>query len=226
MEPIDKEDMFSAVAVGCSAGGVAAMRRILSELPINFPIPVLVAQHRASTSDDLLPVVLGYSTDLTVKSAEEGEMPKSGVVYLAPPGRHLHIGSSGQLHVSLTERIRHVRPSADLLFETAAAFYESKLLAVVLTGLGNDGTRGIRAARKAGGFAIAQDATTSEHYDMPLSAAEVGRADMVLPLFRIAFALTALVMGREAAVACHPDPGPVGRELRTLHQKRHRTQLG
>jgi two-component system chemotaxis response regulator CheB len=89
-----------------------------------------------------------------------------------------------------------------------------RAVGVVLTGMGDDGVRGVRILRRAGGFVIAQDERTSEHFDMPLAAAEIGRVDVVLPLFRIAFALTALVMGREAAVALHPDPGPVGRELR------------
>lgn len=85
---------------------------------------------------------------------------------------------------------------------------------MVLTGTGCDGARGARAVRRAGGFVIAQDEATAEHPDMPRAAVEAAAADLVLPLCRVAFALTALVMGVDAAVARHPPPGPVGRRLR------------
>jgi two-component system chemotaxis response regulator CheB len=209
-------DGYGVVALAASAGGLKALSAVLSELPSDFPAPVLVTQHRSAELPDLLPIVLGRATALRVKTATEGEVPRPGVVYTAPPGRHLHVGTWGQLHVWRTERIRYVRPSADLLFETVAARHGGRCIAVVLTELGDDGARGVRVLRGAGGFVIAQDEGTAEHFEMPLAAAEVGRVDLVLPLFRIAFALTALVMGREVAVARHPDPGPVGRGLRAV----------
>jgi two-component system chemotaxis response regulator CheB len=89
-------------------------------------------------------------------------------------------------------------------------------VAVVLTGMGEDGARGVRAIRRRGGFVLAQDESSAEHFDMPRAAIETGRVDLVLPLCRMGFALTALVMGREEAVARHPDPGPVGRALRSV----------
>jgi two-component system chemotaxis response regulator CheB len=211
-QPVD-DGGYDVVALAASAGGLKALSSVLGRLPEDFPAPVLVVQHRSGDLPDLLPVILGQATALRVKTAEEGEVPRAGVVYTAPPGRHIRVGTSGQMHVRLSERIRFVRPSADLLFETLAARHGPRSVGVVLTGMGDDGARGVRILRRAGGFVIAQDESTSEHFDMPLAAAEIGRVDVVLPLFRIPFALTALVMGRAAAMAWHGNPGPVGREL-------------
>ena len=82
--------------------------------------------------------------------------------------------------------------------------------------MGNDGALGIRSIRHRGGFVIAQDETSAAYFDMPRAAIETGWVDLVLPSCRMAFALTALVMGLEMAVALHPDPGPVGRALRKM----------
>jgi two-component system chemotaxis response regulator CheB len=210
---------FDVVALAASAGGLRALQRILGDLPSGFPAAVLVAQHRAADFPDLLPGILGDRTGLPVRSAQQGEAPRGGVVHLAPPGRHLVVRPDGTFCTSRTERVRFVRPSADLLFESVAARYGDRAVAVVLTGMGEDGARGVRSIRRRGGFVIAQDESSSEHFDMPRAAIETARVDLVLPLCRIAFALTALVMGPQAAVVLHPDLGPVGRGLRAVGRR-------
>jgi two-component system chemotaxis response regulator CheB len=203
------------MALAASAGGLKALRRILAELPAVFPAAVLVAQHRAADFPDQLHEVLGYHVGLPVRPAEQGDSPRPGVVYVAPAGRHLVVRPDGTFCTSRTERVRFVRPSADLLFESVAAGYGDRAVAVVLTGMGNDGARGVRAVRRSGGFVIAQDESSAEHPEMPRAAVETAGVDLVLPLGRIGFALTALAMGAEAAMALLPDPGLVGRELRS-----------
>jgi two-component system chemotaxis response regulator CheB len=205
---------FGVVALAASAGGLEALMEILNGLPVDFPASVLVAQHRSAALPDLLAHVLGRRTPLRVKTAEEGEVPKPGVVYTSPAGRHLELGTFGQLHVWRAVRVRFVRPSADLLFESLARTHGGRAVAVVLTGMGDDGARGVRAVRRAGGFVIAQDEDTAPYPDMPLAAVATAAVDLVLPLCRVAFALTALVMGAEAAIARHPAPPLVGRQLR------------
>jgi two-component system chemotaxis response regulator CheB len=202
------------VALAASAGGLKALMEILGGLPADFPAPVLIAQHRSAEMPDLLPALLGHRTRLRVKRAEEGEVPKPGVVYTAPAGRHLEVGTSGQLQVWRANRVRFVRPSADLLFESLARTHGGRSVAVVLTGMGDDGARGVRAIRRAAGFVIAQDEDTAEHPEMPRAATATAAVDLVLPLYRVAFALTALVMGAEDAVARHKTPPLVGRQLR------------
>lgn len=210
----DATAFFDVVALAASAGGLRALQRILGDLPPGFPAPILVAQHRSADLPDLLPDVLASRTRLRVKRAEQDEPPRPATVYVPPAGRHLVVQPNGTLCVSRTQRVRFVRPSADLLFESVAGRYGARAVAVVLSGRGEDGARGVRPIRELGGFVIAQDESSAEHFSMPRAAIETARVDLVLPLGRIAFALTVLVMGQEAALALHPDPGPVGRGLR------------
>lgn len=212
-QPVDDKG-YDVVALAASAGGIKALTHLLGGLPPDFPAPVLVAQHRSPDYSGLLCEILAGRCRLRVEPAEDGERPLPGCVHVAPSGAHLQVGHDLRLRVWRGPRIRYVRPSADLLFESLAAACGARAVAVVLTGTGADGVRGVRALRREGGYVIAQDERTAAYFDMPRAAAEIGRVDVVLPLFRMAFALTALVMGREAALARHPDPGPVGRELR------------
>lgn len=97
---------YDVVALAASAGGIRALSRVLAELPADFPAPILVALHRAATLPDLLPAVLGRAARLRVKAALAGEVPRPGVAYTAPPGRHLEVGRYGQLVVSRAGRRR------------------------------------------------------------------------------------------------------------------------
>lgn len=188
-----------------------ALASVLSGLPAGFPAIVLVAQHRAADFPDTFADFLAHRTHLKTKLAEQDETPRPGTIYVAPAGRHLVLGKQGALSVRRSERVRFVRPSADLLFQSAATRYRSRALGVILTGSGGDGAAGIRAIRRRAGFTIAQDESSSAFFDMPEAAIGTGHVDVVLPLRRIAFAITLLVMGQEAAIALHPPVGPVGR---------------
>jgi len=134
-----------------------------------------------------------------VKEAQEGEGLRPGVVYLAPPDRHLLVNANGTLTLTQTELVHFVRPSADWLFESLAASFKERAVAVVLSGSGSDGALGLRAIRKMGGRIIAQDAATSEFSGMPEAAIRTGFVDLVLPLDQIAPALVAWVGARGVA---------------------------
>jgi two-component system chemotaxis response regulator CheB len=209
-------EAFEVVALAASAGGVKALQRLIAELPAAFPAPLLVVQHRSGDFPDRLHEVLGYRARLPVVRAEAGERPRAGTVHVAPAGRHLVMQPDGTFCTHHSRRVRFVRPSADLLFGSVAAHYGDRAIAVVLTGMGEDGARGVRAVGERGGFVIAQDETSAEYSEMPEAAIRTARVDLVLPLCRIAFALTALVMGAQAAVVLHPEVGPVGRGLRAV----------
>jgi Chemotaxis response regulator containing a CheY-like receiver domain and a methylesterase domain len=116
-------------------------------------------------------------------------------VYVAPPDRHLLVNDDGTLSLSRTELVNFLRPSADLLFESVAASFKDRAIAVVLTGTGSDGSKGLHAIKKMGGTIISQDEGTSEFFGMPAAAIRTGLVDFVLPLNQIAAALTTLVRG-------------------------------
>jgi two-component system chemotaxis response regulator CheB len=188
-EPDFEVVAFDVVGVAASAGGLRALSTLVSCLPAEFPAPVVVVQHLDPRHPSLMAAILGRATRLMVKEAQEGEGLRAGVVYLAPPDRHLLVNANATLSLSRTELVHFVRPSADLLFESLAASFKDRALAVVLTGSGTDGALGLHAIKKMGGRVIAQDEQTSEFFGMPDAAIRTGVVDMILPLDQIAPAM-------------------------------------
>jgi two-component system, chemotaxis family, protein-glutamate methylesterase/glutaminase len=130
-----------------------------------------------------------------VKEAEDGDVVSASTVYIAPPDKHLLANADGTLSLSHSELVHFVRPSADLLFDSVAAAFGARAIAVVLTGSGSDGAMGVEAVKKMGGTVIAQDQESSEFFAMPSAAIQTGIVDFVLPLREISLALNTLVVG-------------------------------
>lgn len=173
------------VAIGSSTGGPSALLSVLGRLPAEFPLPILVAQHIADGFVPGLVAWLDAGCKIRVLMAEDGAPVMPGVAYLAPSGVNLRYSRQGlglcgpmlgQIHV----------PSADVLFDSVTEECGAAAIGVVLTGMGTDGARGLRAMRDSGAFTIAQDEATSTVYGMPKSAADMGAAVTVLPLHEIA----------------------------------------
>ncbi len=188
---------FDVVALAASAGGLIALSRVLSGLPANFPAAVVVVQHLDPRHRSLMAEILSRRTPLQVRQAQDGETLEAGLVLIAPPNRHLLVNPGGRLSLTETELVHFVRPSADLLFESAAASYRERVIAVVLSGTGSDGAMGVQAIKKVGGTVIAQDEKSSEFFGMPAAAIATGTVDFILPLEEIAPALVTLVMRGE-----------------------------
>jgi two-component system chemotaxis response regulator CheB len=138
--------------------------------------------------------ILSRCTPLKVKQAEEGNRIETGKVYIAPPNRHLLVNPDGTLSLSQSELVHFVRPSADLLFESVAASFKERAIAVVLSGTGSDGSMGVKAIKKMGGTVIVQNEQSAEFSGMPNAAVQTGSVDFVLPLEQIASALITLVV--------------------------------
>ena len=185
---------FDIVALAASAGGLGAISTILSGLPGHFPAAIVIVQHLDPRHRSLMADILSRRTALHVKQAEEGDCLAPTTVYIAPPNRHLLVNPDGTLSLSQSELVHFVRPSADLLFESVAASYKDRAIAVVLTGTGSDGAMGVQAIKKMGGTVVVQDEKTSEFFGMPGAAIQTGSTDFVLPLDEITSALVTLVM--------------------------------
>jgi two-component system chemotaxis response regulator CheB len=173
---------------------LAALTEVLSALPEDFPAPLVVVQHLDRLHRSHMAEILSRHISLPVKQAEEGDRLRRGSVAIAPPDQHLLVNPDGTLSLSHAELVHFVRPSADLLFESVAASYKERAVAVVLTGMGHDGAMGVRAIKKLGGTVIAQDKNTAQFSGMPSAAIDTGKVDLVLPLAEIAPALVDLVM--------------------------------
>ncbi len=193
-EPQRKKAFFEVVALASSAGGLAALGQVLSGLPEDFPAAVVIVQHLDPRHRSLMADILSRRTKLIVCQAREGDVLLHGHVYIAPPNRHLLVIPGGTLSLSQSELVHFVRPSADLLFESVAASYKDRAIAVVLTGTGSDGGMGVQAIKKMGGTVIAQDKESSEFFGMPGTAIQSGVVDFILPLEEIAPALVTLVI--------------------------------
>jgi two-component system chemotaxis response regulator CheB len=173
----------SVVGICASTGGPNALATILRALPPSFPVPILVVQHISpGFTEGLIRWLEGVVT-LPVRRAEHGVRLAPGV-WVAPEGSHLKISRSGRMVLDSEPAGGH-RPSADVLLKSLAANAGAEAVAVVLTGMGRDGSEGVSAVRAAGGLAIAQDADSSVVFGMPKAAAEKG-AELVLGLDEIA----------------------------------------
>lgn len=174
----------AAIAIAVSTGGIQALRRLFAGLPGDFPLPLLVVLHTASADSRGLCAVLQAVTALPVREAELGVRPLAGI-HIAPPGYHLLVEADGRFALSVDDKVCHVRPSADVLFESASDAWEDALIAIVLTGANDDGARGLAAVRARGGYAIVQDPLDAEMPGMPEAALRIAGADRVLPLHAI-----------------------------------------
>jgi two-component system chemotaxis response regulator CheB len=183
---VSSRGQAKVLAMAASTGGPAALCQILSELPGNFPVPVLLVQHIADGFVAGFASWLNSNVKLRTKVAESGEPLSAGIIYIAPDGKHLGVQDTSKIMVSNAPPIGGFRPSASFLYESVAKAFGSATLAVVLTGMGQDGLDGLRAVRAAGGQIIAQDEKSSIVFGMPGVAVSAGLADAVLPLDTIA----------------------------------------
>jgi two-component system chemotaxis response regulator CheB len=186
------ESIPTALVIGVSTGGPAALDILLPGLPANFPLPVLIVQHMPELFTKLFAERLNGRCPLQVREAVEGEPVCVGAMYIAKGNWHMEvlagvrIGLPPTLHLSQGPPENHCRPAADVLFRSAAAVYGAGVLAVVLTGMGTDGMLGARFIREHGGSVLAQDQASSAVWGMPGAVANAGLAHKVLPLNAIA----------------------------------------
>lgn len=176
---------YEAVVIGTSAGGLQALTTLLTALPADFPLPVIVVQHRSKDEKTLLEEVLSHKCSIRIRQAEEKENIQAGVVYFAPPDYHLLIEQNHTFSLCCDERVNYSRPAIDVLFETAAGVYRQHLLAIILTGANQDGAAGISSIRRCGGTTIAQSPLSAQFPVMPAAAIATGDIQQILDLEQI-----------------------------------------
>jgi two-component system chemotaxis response regulator CheB len=187
------------VAIGASAGGPPTVAEILAGLPGELPCPVLLVQHIAPGFAHGLTEWLGRATPLPVRLAGAGEPARPGVVYVAPDGIQMGIGTDGRITLTDDVEADGFRPSASYLMRSVARAYGASAVGVLLTGMGRDGAAGLLELRNAGGVTIAQDKESSVVFGMPMEAIRLGAAEHVLPPSRITETIRALVERRGRA---------------------------
>ena len=192
-EPVRLDRHMPLVAaVAASTGGPAALQRLLADLPSNFPLPILAVQHMANGFVGGLADWLNATSPLRVRLARAGDELRERTLYLAPDDRHLGVNPDRRVVLAASPPIGGFRPSANYLLASVAQAFGRSAVAVILTGMGDDGVDGLRSVRRAGGTVLVQDEATSVVFGMPRAAIEAGLADAVLPLPEIAPRLLAL----------------------------------
>lgn len=182
---------YKLIVIGCSAGGLQALREILPNLKPTFNLPILITMHM-SQDNGMAADVVGHHSTLPVLEAAEKEMIKPGTCYLAPANYHLLVEKDMSLSLSADPRVYYCRPSIDVLFRSALSSVRKQLIAVLLTGNNQDGGSACRAILDAGGLTLIQDPATADFPLMPESAISEMGASEVLPLSNIAVRLNEL----------------------------------
>ena len=178
------------VAVGISTGGPNALIKVLPALPDNLGVPIVLVQHMPPTFTKSLAESLNQKCSLRVKEGEDGEVLEPNTVYIAPGGKQMKVatGVGGKKVVRITNDPpeNNCKPAADYLFRSVAKEYRNRATGVIMTGMGQDGTLGLKVMKSFGAVVIAQDAESCVVYGMPKAAVEAGVVDIVAPLDKIA----------------------------------------
>ncbi|WP_336934694.1 protein-glutamate methylesterase/protein-glutamine glutaminase [Vibrio cholerae] len=180
---------YQLTAIGTSTGGPVALQKILTKLPVNYPHPIVLIQHMPATFTAAFASRLNSLCKIEVKEAEDGDMLRPGVAYLAPGGKQMMLdGRPGAARLRIIDggdRMNY-KPCVDVTFGSAAKIFGDKVLSMILTGMGADGREGARMLKQAGATIWAQDEESCVVYGMPQAVAKAGISTEDLPLERIA----------------------------------------
>lgn len=190
------------VVIGSSTGGPNALVDVISQLPKDIGVPILIVQHMPPMFTQLLAERLDRSSPLKAREGFDGAVIQPGEVWIAPGDFHMTVARQGNNVVLKTNQNapeNSCRPAVDVLFRSVADVYGNNTLAVVLTGMGRDGTAGCRVLSESGAGILAQDEASSVVWGMPRSVVEAGLADSVLSLNDIGPAITTRIQGSQSS---------------------------
>ncbi len=185
---------FPIVVLASSTGGPATLMKFVPYFPKDFPGAVILVQHMPGNFTAQFSQQLGEVAQIRVKEAEAGEIIVPGNLYVCPGSHHLRVSPTGRVSLDDGPRISGYRPCADLTFESAAEYAGPMTIGVILTGMGNDGAKGVQTIRAVGGHVIAQDESTAVIFGMPQEAIKTGVVDQVLPMESIYYAIEKRVL--------------------------------
>lgn len=179
------------ITIGISTGGPNALTQVLPKLPGNIGVPIVIVQHMPPVFTKSLANSLNKKCALTVKEAEDREILKNNVIYIAPGGKQMKLvassdGKNRQIKITDDPPENSCKPSVDYLFRSVADYYVGRTTAVIMTGMGSDGTKGLQILKKKGSFIIAQDEKSCVVFGMPKAPIETGLVDVIQPLNKIA----------------------------------------
>ena len=176
---------YDVLAIGTSTGGPVALQAILTTLPRNFKLPIVLVQHMPGTFTKAFADRLNGNCQISVKEAEDGDILKAGCAYLAPGGKQMLIGPNGKIKIHEGNEALNYKPSVDITFASLSKSYTNKVLAIILTGMGADGRDGARLLKDKGSEIWAQDEASCVVYGMPQAVAKAGISTESIPLDKV-----------------------------------------
>ncbi|WP_424928109.1 chemotaxis protein CheB [Amaricoccus tamworthensis] len=174
------KEKLTIIAVGSSAGGLEAIRELVSTLPVDLPVSYVVVQHMSPHHKSLMTELVGRQTSLQVKDVTDGIVPEPNVIYITPPNTDVIYDGTSLRLVDPSSEVASPKPSVDRFLLSLADKHGAKSMAIILSGTGTDGAYGVQAIREAGGITIAQDGETAKYDGMPTSAIQSGCVDLIL----------------------------------------------
>lgn len=174
-----------AIVIGVSAGGFEVIKKLVSSLPSEFSLPIIIVQHIGESTGSEWVEILNKQSLIRVKEADEKEAITGGTLYLAPPNYHLLVEGDRTFTLTIDERVNYARPAIDILFETAAEVFGSNLVGIVGTGANFDGAKGLLRIKEYGGVTIVQDPGTAEVDVMPKAAITTAGPHLILSIDEI-----------------------------------------
>ncbi|MGN9164778.1 protein-glutamate methylesterase/protein-glutamine glutaminase [Tissierellaceae bacterium HCP3S3_D8] len=189
---IERPKDVDAVVIGASTGGPKALVTLISQLPKDIEVPIFIVQHMPKGFTTSFAERLDGESEVRVVEGEDGMRVEKGVVYLAPGDYHMTI-ERGKIRLSSQEKMHGVRPAVDYLFRSAVRYYGDRLLGIVLTGMGRDGTAGMASIKESGGYNIVQNEETCVVYGMPGNAVAKGVVDEIMSLEDISSTLNEII---------------------------------
>ncbi|MGE7991363.1 protein-glutamate methylesterase/protein-glutamine glutaminase [Pseudomonas sp. NPDC089554] len=183
--PAPKRKPYKLVAIGTSTGGPVALQRVLTQLPANFPAPIVLIQHMPAAFTKAFAERLDKLCKISVKEAEDGDVLRPGLALLAPGGKQMMVDGRGTVKILPGDERLNYKPCVDITFGSAAKSYGDKVLSVVLTGMGADGREGARLLKQGGSTVWAQDEASCVIYGMPMAIVKANLADAVYSLDEI-----------------------------------------
>jgi len=196
-------DCYDLVVVGGSAGSLTPLRAMVGALPSDLPVPVAVTIHVPAQAHSRLPKLLSRTGQLPARHGENGDQLCAGTIYIAPPNRHMLI-TGGVIALSPGPKVNHSRPAIDAMFGSAARWFGDRVIAVVLSGLLEDGAVGASLITRAGGLVLVEEPQEAEYPSMPLAALDAAPGAIAVPREKLGQVVTELVGKSSAARTPRP----------------------
>jgi len=181
------------IGIGASAGGISSLIKLLSSVPKTLPACFVVVLHLSPDHKSYLAEILGRYAKMTVKEAQNDDLLRAGVVYIAPPNTHVTVVNN-RLRLGLEPPLHMHRPSIDMLFESIADAFKKRGIGIILSGAGKDGSDGLRLLKAAGGSTMVQDPHEASFSSMPTHGIDTGCVDYIVPVTEIAARLSNLCL--------------------------------